>query len=158
MQKVSFKAGETILTEGEEGNTAFLIVWGTVEVTIGEGESAKTVGSLGKGDVFGEMSLLEPGPRSATVTATSDTECTVTSYDEFIDSIQKDPELAVEFMRTMVNRLRQMNALILSMDPQKRSLLSIFRDWQKSPKFSDEGLTDEELQRRNQVLQAGYWM
>jgi CRP-like cAMP-binding protein len=62
MKSVSFKAGDTILSEGADGNTAFLIVSGAVEVTIGSGRDAKTVGNLQTGEVFGEMSLIEPGP------------------------------------------------------------------------------------------------
>ena len=72
------KAGDTILTQGEEGNTAFLIVAGAVEISIGAGTGARVVDTLNAGDVFGEMSLIEPGPRSATVTAVVDTECIVT--------------------------------------------------------------------------------
>ena len=45
---------------GEAGDTAFLIVAGSVEVTIGAGAAAKTLGVLGPGDVFGEMSLIGP--------------------------------------------------------------------------------------------------
>src|SRR4249920_1066150 len=100
MQTIKFNAGETILSEGEAGDTAFLIVAGSVEVSIGEGAKAKTVGTLAGVDVFGEMSLIEPGPRSATVKAVTDTECIVTTYDEFIASIQANPERAVEFMKT----------------------------------------------------------
>ena len=66
----------------------------------------RRVGTLGAGDVFGEMSLIEPGPRSATVKAVTDTECLVTTYDEFIASSQADPKRAVEFMKTLVRRLR----------------------------------------------------
>ena len=106
MQTVKFNAGDTILSEGEAGDTAFLIVAGSVEVSIGEGAKAKSVGTLDAGDVFGEMSLIEPGPRSATVRAVTDTECLVTTYDEFIASSQADPERAVEFMKTLVRRLR----------------------------------------------------
>ena len=69
MQNVQFKAGDVILSEGEEGNSAFLITAGSVEVIIGEGKKAKTVATLGEGAIFGEMSLLEPGPRSATIKA-----------------------------------------------------------------------------------------
>ena len=86
MQTVKFRAGDTIISEGEDGNTAFLIISGSVEVSIGQAPKAKTVGTLGAGDVFGEMSLIEPGPRSATVKAVTDTECVVTTYDEFIPS------------------------------------------------------------------------
>jgi CRP-like cAMP-binding protein len=70
---MEFKAGETIIAEGEAGDTAFLIISGSVEVTIESSGKAKNVGTLKAGDVFGEMSLIDPGPRSATVKAVSDT-------------------------------------------------------------------------------------
>ena len=69
MQTVAFKAGDTIISEGDEGDTAFFIVTGSVEVTIGHGPEARTVGTLTTGEVFGEMCLIDPGPRSATVKA-----------------------------------------------------------------------------------------
>jgi signal-transduction protein with cAMP-binding, CBS, and nucleotidyltransferase domain len=67
MEAVGFKAGETIISEGDAGDTAFFIVSGSVDVIIGQGAKAKTVGSLNEGEVFGEMSMIEPGPRSATI-------------------------------------------------------------------------------------------
>ena len=158
MQTVTFKAGDTILTEGEDGSSAFLIVDGAVEVSIGDGESARTVGTLGVGDIFGEMSLIEPGPRSATVRATADTECVVTTYDEFMASIENNPERAVVFMKTLVNRLRQMNALMASAPPTKRSLRQMFRDWQKGPEESDDAnWTEEEKAWREEMRMIGYW-
>lgn len=131
MQTVTFNAGDTILSEGEDGDSAFLIVSGSVEVIIGEGSKAKTVGTLEAGEVFGEMSLIEPGPRSATVRAVTDTECVATSYDEFIASIQENPESAVVFMKTLVRRLRQMNEMV-STGSGRRGLREMLRDWQKS--------------------------
>ena len=117
MQTVKFKAGETIISEGEAGDTAFLIVSGSVEVSVGQGAEVKSVATLAAGDVFGEMSLIDPGPRSATVKAVTATECLVTAYDEFIGSAQADPERAVEFMKTLVRRLRQMNERVARMSP-----------------------------------------
>ena len=130
MRSIKFKPGETVLTEGEDGDSAFLIVEGSVEVIVGAGNQAKAVGTLNAGEVFGEMSLIEPGPRSATVKAVTDTECIVTNYDEFIASLQDNPERAVEFMKTLVRRLRQINELVASMDPGKRRLRDILIDWQ----------------------------
>ena len=72
MHSVSFRAGDVILAEGTAGDTAYLIVSGSVEVTVGKGARARQLGTLGAGDVFGEMSLIEPGPRSATVRAATD--------------------------------------------------------------------------------------
>jgi len=131
MQTVTFNAGDTIITEGDEGDSAFLIVSGSVEVIIGEGSKARTVGTLDAGEVFGEMSLIEPGPRSATVRAVTDTECVATSYDEFVASIQESPERAVVFMKALVRRLRQMNELF-SAGSGRRGLRNMLRDWQKS--------------------------
>jgi alkyl hydroperoxide reductase subunit AhpC/uncharacterized protein (DUF924 family)/CRP-like cAMP-binding protein len=118
MRVVKFKAGEIILSEGEDGSTAFLINAGSVEVCIGEGAKAKSLGTLAAGDVFGEMSLIEPGPRSASVKALTDTECFVTTYDEFIASAQANPGRALEVMTTLVRRLRQTNQRLAKMNPE----------------------------------------
>jgi CRP/FNR family cyclic AMP-dependent transcriptional regulator len=132
MQKVVFAAGDTILTEGEEGRTAYLLVSGKVEVTVGAGAKAKAVATLRAGEVFGEMSLIEPGPRSATVKALDRTECLVTSYDDFMVAIQEDPDKAVQFMRTLVTRLRQTNEMLSRLDPQKRGIRELLADMQKT--------------------------
>jgi CRP/FNR family transcriptional regulator, cyclic AMP receptor protein len=132
MQTVAFKGGDTIISEGDEGDTAFFIVTGSVEVLIGKGANARTVGTLGTGEVFGEMCLIEPGPRSATVKALSDAECLSICYAEFIDSIEAHPERAVGFMKTLVRRLRQMNELLETTSHEKRGLREIVNDCRKS--------------------------
>src|SRR5262249_33572975 len=63
-------------------------------------------------DVFGEMCLIEPGPRSATVKAVTDAECVVTSYDEFIPSMQNDSQRGIMFTKALVRKLREMNNLL----------------------------------------------
>jgi CRP/FNR family transcriptional regulator, cyclic AMP receptor protein len=132
MQDVSFKAGDTIIAEGDEGDTAFFIVSGTVEVIIGQGGNARTVGTLRTGEVFGEMCLIEPGPRSATAIAATDTECLAVSYEEFVAAIEENPARAVGFMKTLVRRLRLMNELIERANPSRGGFRGLFLDWQKS--------------------------
>jgi CRP/FNR family transcriptional regulator, cyclic AMP receptor protein len=132
MQKIAYEPGQTILTEGEHGSTAFLVVSGVIEVLVGPGAKAKRVATMTAGEVFGEVSLLDPGPRSATVRAVTRVECTVASYDDFISSIQSDPEKAVAFMRTLVRRLRQTNEMLVQMDPQKRGIRGLLADVQRS--------------------------
>jgi len=112
MQTVKLRAGDTIIAEGDDGNTAFLIVSGSVQVSVGKEPKAKLVATLTAGDVFGEMSLIEPGPRSATVKAVTDTECLATTYDEFIPLMQNDPQRAITFMGSLVRKLREMNNLL----------------------------------------------
>ncbi len=132
MQAVAFKAGDTIISEGDEGNTAFFIVVGLVEVLVGRGAEARSVGTLKEGEVFGEMCLIEPGPRSATVKAATDVECLATSYEEFISAIEDHPERAVAFMKTLVRRLRLMNELLETLGPEGRGLRGMIRELRKS--------------------------
>ena len=132
MQNVSFKAGDTIIVEGDDGDTAFFIVSGSVEVIIGQGANARAVDTLQTGEVFGEMCLIEPGPRSATVRAATDTQCLAASYEEFIAAIEENPARAVGFMKTLVRRLRLMNDLIERANPNRGGFRALFLDWQRS--------------------------
>jgi CRP/FNR family transcriptional regulator, cyclic AMP receptor protein len=145
MQTVVFKAGETIIREGEEGNTAFYIVNGAVDVILGQGAKARTACTLDSGEVFGEMCLIEPGLRSATIRAATDAECLSTSYEEFIAEIEHNPVRTVEFMKTLVRRLRQMNNMMESLGPQKRGFRDMIRDWQKSAGPDDPGRKEASL-------------
>lgn len=129
MRKVSFRAGDTILSEGEAGDSAYLITTGTVEVIVGQGDKARPVGTLGAGELFGEMSLIDPGPRSATVKALSDTECVATTFDELTESFEEHPEQVLEFMKTLTRRLRHMNELVAKLLPEKRGMRHVFNDW-----------------------------
>ena len=132
MQTVAFKAGDTIIAQGDDGDTAFFIVTGSVEVSIGQGKKARTLGVLNAGEVFGEMCLIEPGPRSATVKAATEVECLATSYEEFIKVIEDQPERSATFVKALVKRLRRMNELMESVGPDRRGLRGIIRDWRKT--------------------------
>ena len=132
MPTLKFNAGDPIVSEGEKAETAFLIVSGTVEVSVGEGKKSKILATLGPGDVFGEMCLIEPGLRSATVRALTDAACRVISYEEFMASIEEDPAGAVQFMRTLVQRLREANRRLASLEPRQGGLRALFGERQQS--------------------------
>ncbi len=146
MNKHHYRAGETIIEEGQVGDSAFLIESGSVQVSVGEGARKRDLAELEKGEVFGEMSLIDPGPRSATVTAVTDTACFVTTYDEFMELVEKDPAQAIRYMQTLVHRLRQMNEMIAGIDPGRKRLKDVFRDWAKPLAAKDANMTDEEWQ------------
>ena len=112
MQIVSFRAGDIIFSEGDYGNTAFLILSGSIERGITREAVSKLIRTSGRGEVFGEMCLIEPGPRSTTVRAVTDTECIVTSYDELVPLMRNSPQRAMAFMRAMVRRMREVNNLL----------------------------------------------
>lgn len=87
----------------------FLIIDCSVEVSAGS--EARVVGTLKTGEVFGGMSLIERGPRSAAFKATGNTRCIVTNYDEVIAPVQDHPQRAVEFIKTLLAAyVRRMSA------------------------------------------------
>jgi CRP/FNR family transcriptional regulator, cyclic AMP receptor protein len=97
-----FSAGETIAAEGTRGVGFFVIGEGTVRYSV-HGED---VGQGGPGDYFGEIALIDDGPRSATVTA----ETPVTAYGltswEFRPLVEENAEIAWELLQRMAKRLR----------------------------------------------------
>jgi CRP-like cAMP-binding protein len=150
MRTVNYKAGDTIVSEGDVGDSAYRINAGTVEVTVGNGQNARSVAKLEAGEIFGEMSLIDAGPRSATVKALTDTECVVTTYDELARSFHQHPEQAFEFMETLVHRLRLMNALVQDAGPGKRRLRDIFNDWQET--FEDSQAAARNAEKRFYIV------
>ena len=147
MRSVTFKAGDTILKEGEQGNTAYQIRSGAAKVVIETRGGSRKVAMLEAGEVFGEMCLLEPGPRSASVIAVTNVDCLETTYEDFISSIKEDPQQAIAFMQTLVQRLRQSNEMLAKLDPQKRGIGALLRDLQHSMSFDSVDLSDEAANR-----------
>lgn len=147
MSRINYTAGQPIIEEGATGDTAFMIESGSAEVIVGEGKKAKRVATLEAGDVFGEMCLLDPGVRSATVKALSPLTCSVVTYDDLMSNLESNPSLALPYVKTLIMRLRQMNQLMADMDPKKRGLLTMLKDWQKAETEFWEKMTPEERER-----------
>ena len=102
----TFKAGDTIIKEGDQAAGFFIINSGKVEVVKG----TTALATLGPGDFFGEMALFENYPRSATVRAVEDSECLAMTRWDFTAELHKTPEIAVNVIRVLVHRLRETNA------------------------------------------------
>jgi CRP-like cAMP-binding protein len=102
VKDVRHKAGTVIAREGEPGIGLFVIEDGTADVTIGGRKKA----TLGPGDFFGEIALLDGGPRTATVTANSDVELLGLTEWVFRGLLQEHPQIAVKTLQAMANRLR----------------------------------------------------
>lgn len=98
-------AGQVIINTGDVANEFFVIRTGRVAVRIGN----RTLDTLGEGDVFGEMALIDSGPRSATVIAESDCAVTPVSEKQFLFMISEAPYFALSVMRVLVDRLRRAN-------------------------------------------------
>jgi len=95
--------GESIVTEGRGGVGFHLITDGKVRVVRGD----RTVATLGPGDFFGEMALVDDAPRSASVIAESDLATVVISKWEFRPLVRSHPELAWKLIEHLVARVRE---------------------------------------------------
>jgi len=100
---VDFRAGDVLMTEGESGHEFFVVIDGEVGVTSG----GETVAKLGPGSYVGELALLDPGPRTATVTALRDTQAVLLSSREFYAAVEDTPGLSRKLLTGMARRLRQ---------------------------------------------------
>jgi len=101
-KQVTHAAGSTLAREGESGLGFFLILDGIASVTVGD----RPRGKLGPGDFFGEISLLDQGPRTATVVAqTSITTLGLTAWS-FKRLVEQNPSIAAKMLKVMANRLR----------------------------------------------------
>jgi CRP/FNR family cyclic AMP-dependent transcriptional regulator len=102
VDEVEAPKGKVIVRQGDPGRECFVITEGRARATIrGKGTAA-----LGPGSFFGEMSLLDQGPRSATVTAETDMRLLVLGSREFSALVNEVPTVAVRMMRGLAERLR----------------------------------------------------
>jgi CRP-like cAMP-binding protein len=110
-----YQAGEVIVRENDFGETAYVIGEGQVEVTKELDGQNVHLAYLGVGETFGEMSMIDEKPRSATVTAVTETVVSEIRRDDFFNSFQTDPKVALALLKVLFERLRQADAMILQL-------------------------------------------
>lgn len=97
-----FSKGDTVIVEGSGGAAFFMIDSGQATVTVRGVEQA----TLGPGDYFGELALIDGGPRSATVTATTDLMCHGITFWEFRPLVEGNGTIAWKLLQALAKRLR----------------------------------------------------
>jgi CRP/FNR family cyclic AMP-dependent transcriptional regulator len=105
MDELSFPAQHTIFTQGQEGRSLYIVVSGKVRVHLGERDLAK----LEQGTCFGEMSLFDAEPRSASVTTIEKCDCLMLTQLQLYDAIDETPGIAVNIIRLLSRRIRELN-------------------------------------------------
>lgn len=114
MDEQSFAFRDRILTEGEEGRSMFVIAAGRVRVHIGN----RDLKELKKGDFFGEMSLFDAEPRSASVTVIEPCDCLVLTQQQLYEAIDETPGIALNIIRIFSRRIRELNQTIRDRDQE----------------------------------------
>ncbi|MBF0610592.1 MAG: cyclic nucleotide-binding domain-containing protein [Magnetococcales bacterium] len=97
--------GETVVTMGEEGTCMFQIQKGTLEVVV----DGQVINTLAHGEFFGEMSLFNQAPRSATIRSKGESRVMTIDQSAFLRRLQEDPMLGFRILKVLHQRMRQMN-------------------------------------------------
>jgi CRP-like cAMP-binding protein len=110
MTSVSVDKGGVLFHEGEPGDRLFVIVDGKIKLGATSGDGRETLLSvLGPGEMFGELSLFDPGPRTSTATALTPTELMGLGHDDLMPWLRGRPEVARSLLRALAQRLRRTN-------------------------------------------------
>ena len=101
-----FRAGQRIFSQGDPGDAMFVVQEGEVDIVVGE----KVVETVNAGGFLGEMALIDQSSRSASAVARTDCKLVRIDPRRFQYLVQQTPFFAIEVMRVMARRLRQMDA------------------------------------------------
>ena len=116
-----YEPGEVVLRQHDDGDAAYTIVTGKVRVSREVGGETLDLGFLGPGETFGEMGMIDDRPRSATVTATEATTLREIHREAFLDSLQTHPDVAMNLLRAIFERLRQAHTTIAQLQSRNDS-------------------------------------
>ena len=101
-QESFFAPGQIIVTQGTPGQAFYMITAGRVEIL----RDGVSLGAFGPGDFFGEMSLLDSAPRSATIRALDPVSCLMLSSWDFKSLLERHPSIAIKLLEVLSRRLR----------------------------------------------------
>lgn len=101
-----FMANHSIVRQGEPGDAFYVILTGQAKVTSGR----KFLGRMLPGDHFGEIAVLDGGPRSATVTSETPMTLLILHRDDFLKALRDDPELAAHMMSELAGMIRRVSS------------------------------------------------
>ena len=104
-----YSAGEYIFREGDVGEEMFIIHDGSIRITKKTDEGEKTLVQLTAGDFFGEMAVIDKGPRSASAIAIDEAVCIVLNEELFEQQMQRNAKIVKKILKNMSARLRAMN-------------------------------------------------
>jgi small-conductance mechanosensitive channel/CRP-like cAMP-binding protein len=110
MRKVTFAHGETLIKQGDPGDSLFLVSEGEIAVHLAVDGASRQVATLRVGDILGEASLLTGEPRGATCVATSDVVCHTIGHDLFQQVIARRPRLAEDLSAILSLRQTALDA------------------------------------------------
>jgi putative ABC transport system ATP-binding protein len=107
-ERLTYKKGEELFHQGDTGTAAYVILEGTVDIIIGEGDDELVLNHLEKNELVGDMALLSTNPRSATVRAETNVTVLELKKELFLELLESSPQVAAHIARIMSDRLYNM--------------------------------------------------
>lgn len=104
-ESLTYRAGELLFDQGDEGDSAFVVIDGSASVLINIGGEKKEVAVIGSKQIFGEMAVLCDIPRTAAIGAKSDLEVLRIDRDAFLKLLSEFTEVSLQVMRFLAARL-----------------------------------------------------
>ena len=110
MSEVKLSRGEHLFLEGEDGDRLYVVLDGKIKLTRAAPDGRENLLSvLGPGEMFGELSLFDPRPRTASASAVTDAVVAALAHDELRPWLRDRPEVSMHMLRALARRLRQAN-------------------------------------------------
>jgi CRP/FNR family cyclic AMP-dependent transcriptional regulator len=113
-ERLTFQVGQIVFAAGDPGDAAYVIIEGTVEVSIPTASGPLVINSLGVNDILGEIAIFADVPRTATVTATTRVETLRIAKEQFMGIIRQSPDASLELIRILAGRLARTTARLSS--------------------------------------------
>ena len=109
-QRLAYSQGQILFRQGETGDAAFVIVSGSADVIVNSPRGEVVVAKVGRNDFVGEISILCDVPRTATIRASEQLETLKVSKEHFLRLLHDFPDMAIEVMRVLAERLGRTTA------------------------------------------------
>jgi CRP/FNR family cyclic AMP-dependent transcriptional regulator len=114
LSEVRFAEGDVVFAQGEPGGRLFIIEEGAVDISHGAGSGALHLTTLGPGQYFGELSLFDGEPRSATARVARNCLLLALSHQDFVEFLSKHPQAGISIMGELAQRIRHTNVAFSS--------------------------------------------
>jgi CRP-like cAMP-binding protein len=113
MSAVKLNRGQVLFKEGDAGDRLFVVVDGKLKLgTAAKDGRENLLSILGPGDMFGELSLFDPGPRTATATAVVDSKLLALANDQVLGWVKEHPQVSLQLLGRLAQRLRKANDVL----------------------------------------------
>lgn len=113
MDSVKINKGAILFKEGDSGEHVYVIVEGKLKLGTSSGDGRENLLSiLGPGEMFGELSLFDPGPRTSTATAVTDARLLSLSHAKLIPWLRENPDVSLQLLARLAQRLRRTNEAV----------------------------------------------